>query len=113
MISSMLTLTDMQVLIALTVMGAGLCSLAAGIIVLVSRGFSKEMKVLAAQSAKLSEKGMSHDMEGVVAGVGEILGLLNQLTKTSTGVGMFLMAAGVGLIGAAYYVVMQVQWPLV
>jgi len=112
MISTMLSLTDMQVLIAMTVMGAGLCSLAAGIIVLASRGFSKEMRVLAAQSAKLSEKGMSHDMAGVVSGVGEILGLLNQLTRTSTGVGMFLMAAGIGLIGAAYYVVMQIQWPL-
>ncbi|MCX6027175.1 MAG: hypothetical protein NTY23_13140 [Chloroflexi bacterium] len=112
MISTMLSLTDMQVLIALTVMGAGLCSLAAGIIVLASRGFSKEMRVLAAQSAKLSEKGMSHDMADVVSGAAEILGLLNQLTRTSTGVGMFLMAAGIGLIGAAYYVVMQIQWPL-
>jgi hypothetical protein len=88
----MLTLTDMQVLIALTVMGAGLYSLAAGIVVLVSHS-SKEMKVLAAQSAKLSERGMSHDMKQWR--VWADLGLLNQLTKTPTGVGMFLMA-GVG-----------------
>jgi benzoyl-CoA reductase/2-hydroxyglutaryl-CoA dehydratase subunit BcrC/BadD/HgdB len=110
MISGSMNLQDLQILIALTAMGAGLCSLAAGILVLASSGFSRDMHTLAAQSAKLGAKAVTHDVAGLVTDVSDILSMINQLTKTSTGIGVFLMAMGIAMMGAAYFIVLQIHW---
>lgn len=110
MFSGTINLLDLQLLIALTLMGAGLCSLAAGILVLASSGFSRDMHTLATQSAKIGAKAVSHDVTNLVGDVSDILTAINQMTKTSTGIGAFLMIMGVVLLTAAYLIIGQIRW---
>ena len=111
MFSGTINLLDLQLLIALTLMGAGLCSLAAGILVLASSGFSRDMHTLATQSAKIGAKAVTHDVTNLVTDVSDILSVINQMTKTTTGIGVFMMLMGVVLLGAAYFVILQIHWP--
>jgi hypothetical protein len=36
---------------------------------------------------------------------------INQLVRTASGVGTFLLLSGMMMIAAAYWVVTQIQWP--
>jgi hypothetical protein len=80
-----------------------LCLLA-GIVILISRSFSKEMRTLADTSSELSKRAINHDMTSLSNSVAEILATVNQMMKTAAGVGAFLILVGVGLMAAAYWI---------
>ncbi|MFV1858369.1 MAG: hypothetical protein ACC647_03360 [Anaerolineales bacterium] len=104
-----LSTIDMQMIIAATIfILGGLCVLL-GIFVLVSRGYSREIRALATQSARLGRKGMADEVTGLVNSASELVGALNSLVKTASGAGLFLIILGVGMIAASYWVVVQIQ----
>jgi len=100
---------DMQMIIATTAFILGCMCVLLGIFVLVSRGFSKEIRALATNSARLGRKGMAEEVTGLVNSASELVGALNSLVKTASGAGLFLILMGVGMIAASYWVVDQVQ----
>ncbi len=104
-----LSTIDMQMIIAATVFVLGCMCILLGIFVLVSRGYSKEIRALAANSARLGRKGMAEEVTGLVNSASELVGALNSLVKTASGAGLFLILMGVGMIAASYWVVDQVQ----
>ena len=100
---------DMQIIIATTAFILGCICVLLGIFVLVSRGYSKEIRALATHSARLGRKGMADEVTGLVNSASELVGALNSLVKTASGAGLFLILTGVGMIAASYWVVDQVQ----
>ena len=104
-----LSTMDMQVIIAVTAFVLGCMCVLLGIFVLVSRGYSREIRSLAAHSARLGHKGLAEDVSGLVNSASELVTALNQLVKTSSGAGLFLILVGIGMIAASYWVVMQMQ----
>jgi hypothetical protein len=103
MIVQYITQPDLQVGIILLLLGAGLVSLLAGILILIGRGFSKEMRTLASASTELSKRAINHDMTALSDSVSEILSQINQMMKTAAGTGAFLILTGVGLMAGAYW----------
>jgi len=104
-----LSTIDMQMIIATTAFILGCMCVLLGIFVLVSRGYSKEIRALATHSARLGRKGMAEEVTGLVNSASELVAALNSLVKTASGAGLFLILVGVGMIAASYWVVDQVQ----
>ena len=104
-----LSTVDMEIIIGVTAFVLGCMCVLLGIFVLISRGYSREIRSLAHQSALLGRKGMAEDVSGLVNSASELVVALNQLVKTSSGAGLFLIMVGIGMIAASYWVVMQMQ----
>jgi hypothetical protein len=103
MIVQYVTQPDLQVGIILILLGSGLLSLLAGILILIGRSFTREMRTLADTSTELSKRAINHDMTSLAESVTEILSQVNQLMKTAAGVGAFLIIVGVVLMAGAYW----------
>jgi hypothetical protein len=103
MIVQYVTQPDLQVGIILILLGSGLLSLLAGILILIGRSFTREMRTLADTSTELSKRAINHDMTSLAESVTEILSQVNQLMKTAAGVGAFLIIVGVALMAGAYW----------
>jgi hypothetical protein len=107
-----LSMTDIQILISASVFIIGCLCVVMGAIVLVSRGYSREVRAIAAHTAKLGQKGVASEATGLVNSASELVASINQLVKTANGIGVFLIMLGLTMIGAAYWVVQQIQWPV-
>lgn len=103
MILDYFTQPNLEMGIILVLLGCGILCLLAGILILVCRGFTKEMRVLAGTSTELSKRALNHDMTALVSSASEILSLINQMMKTAAGVGAFLILVGVALMSVAYW----------
>jgi hypothetical protein len=100
---------DMQMIIGATAFILGCMCVLLGIFVLMSRGYSREIRALATQSARLGRKGMAEEVTGLVNSASELVGALNSLVKTASGAGLFLIIVGIGMIAASYWIVDQIQ----
>jgi methyl-accepting chemotaxis protein len=105
-----LSMTDMQILIAAAVFLLGCLSMIVGVLVLISRGHTREMQTLAAHTARLAQKGLTDEIGGLVRSASELVTSLNQLVRTATGSGSFLITLGLALITASYWVIQQIEW---
>ncbi|HET7010976.1 MAG TPA: hypothetical protein VFI11_09395 [Anaerolineales bacterium] len=105
------TMRDMQILIAGAVFVLGCMSVLLGTYVLISRGYSKEVRALAASTARLGQKGLAEEVSGLVNSASTLVTALNELVRSANGVGLFLTMLGLMMIGAAYWVVTEIQWP--
>ena len=99
--------SQLQLILVLSLLGMGGLSLAGGIFVLIKKTFSKEVEVIANQMAKLAQKGIADDVSGLVGNASSLIDSLNQLTKTASGIGIFLVLIGCGLITAAGFLIFR------
>lgn len=103
------TVVDMQIVIGAAVFVLGGMCVLLGAFVLVTRGYSRDIRALASQTARLGQKGMAEEVTGLVRSSTELVGALNRLVKTASGAGLFLITIGMVMIGSAYWVVTQIQ----
>ncbi len=94
-------------IIVIVMAGLGAISLAAGIFILFRKVMGDELKVIATQTTRLAQKGIAEEISGLVGNASALLDALNQLVKTTTGVGVFLSLIGFILMVAAYYLGLQ------
>ncbi len=95
-------------IIVVALFALGSISLASGIFILFKKVMGEELKVIANQTAKLAQKGLAEEVAGLVGNASALLNALNQLIKTTTGVGVFLTLIGFILMVVAYYLAMQI-----
>jgi hypothetical protein len=69
----------------------GVVSMGIGVYILVSKVIGGDLKVIAEQTKKLGEKGISEDVAGLVGNASSLIDALNQLVKTTSGIGVFLI----------------------
>jgi hypothetical protein len=85
----------------------GAIALSSGIFVLFRKVMGDELKVIASQTARLAQKGITEEITGLVGNASALLEALNSLVKTTTGVGVFLTLIGFILMVVAYYLGLQ------
>jgi hypothetical protein len=102
-----LNLQDTLSVIVAAMAGLGVIALAAGIFVLFRKVMGDELKVIANQTTRLAQKGIAEEITGLVGNASSLLEALNQLVKTTTGVGVFLTLIGFILMVVAYYLGLQ------
>lgn len=107
-----LNFTDVQIVIAGAVFLLGCMCVVFGTFVLISRGYSKEVRALASHTARIGQKGVAQEITGLVNSASELVASLNQLVKTANGIGVFLIVLGLAMMGAAYWMILQIEWTI-
>ena len=97
------------IIMAASMLVLGVISLAAGIIILVFRVSGNDVKTLATQTVRLAQKGVADEVSGLVGNASALLDALNQLVRTTTGVGVFLILVGFILFAGAFYLAQQLH----
>ena len=82
----------------------GIASFAIGLTILVTRSGGKDINTLATQSAMLAKKGIAEEVAGLVGNIQVLLGTLNEMVRTATGIGGFLIILGVLMMGVGYWI---------
>lgn len=104
-----MSFNDFILTMAACLLGLGVIIMAIGIYVLISRVVGKDIKAIANQTARLAQKGIAEDVAGLVGNASSLIEALNQLVKTSAGVGAFLILIGLCLMAASYGLISQLH----
>lgn len=102
--------SDTLLLMAAALFFLGMCTLAMGLFVLVTRTMNKDIKSISAHASKLMQKGIADELAGLASNASSLLETISQLVRTAAGVGIFVTALGLGMMAAAYWIVLQVNW---
>jgi hypothetical protein len=80
-----------------------------GIIILASKALSSDLKTISAQTTELAQKGIAEDVSGLVGNASALMSALEQLVKTATGIGVFMVLLGIILIGSSLYIFLNIN----
>jgi Trk-type K+ transport system membrane component len=105
-----LSFTDIQIIIAAAVFVLGFLLVLIGALVLISRGYSREIRALTAHTARLGQKGLAQEVTGLVNGATELVASINQLVRTASGIGIFLISLGIAMMSSGYWIIQQIDW---
>lgn len=104
----MLTPFNLAVLIIGLLFFLGMLTFAAGVLILAFRASSSDLKTLASQTARLAQKGLAEDVAGLVGNASNLVDAMNQLVRTTRGVGIFLTIMGMLMMGLACWLAIQI-----
>lgn len=104
--------SDTLLIMAAALFFLGMCTLAMGLFVLVTRTMNADLKNISSHAAKMMQKGIADEIAGLAGNASALLDTISQLVKTAAGVGIFVTALGLGMMAAAYWIVLQVSWAL-
>ncbi len=102
--------SDTLLIMAAALFFLGMCTLAMGLFVLVTRTMNADLKNISSHAAKLMQKGIADEIAGLAGNASALLDTISQLVKTAAGVGIFVTTLGLGMMAAAYWIVLQVNW---
>lgn len=105
---SALNSSEILKVIVVALFAMGIISLAAGIFILFKNVLGEELKTIASQTVKLAQKGLADEVAGLVGNASSLLNALNQLIKTTSGIGVFLTLTGIILMIVAYYLTLRI-----
>jgi len=97
----------LMMVMAASLLVMGVISLAAGILTLVLRVSGRDIHTLASQTLRLAQKGVAEEVSGLVGNASALLEALNQLVRTTTGVGVFLILVSLLLFAGAFFLMKQ------
>ena len=100
--SEFLTVDDLRLLMGLTFFVLGLIALGAGMLMLITGPYRKEAKILAAQSARISQKALTDNIATIAQSATALVEAVNNLIRTSSGNAIVLIVVGALFEGAAY-----------
>ena len=103
-----MTINDFLLTMATVILICGVAMLGIGVFTMIGKIMGKEMRTIADQTAKLAQKGLTDDVAGLVGNARTLIQVLNEMIKTTAGVGMFLIMLGIAFVIAAYLLVMKI-----
>ncbi len=104
-----MTVSDFLLSMATALLISGIVVLGIGVYILIAKLMGKELRTIAEQTTKLAQKGITDDISGLVGNARTLIEALNNMVKTTAGVGILLMIVGFVLLGAAYALVLQIK----
>lgn len=90
----------------------GFITLGISIFILTKQAMGKNLQTIAEQTTKLAGKGITENISGLVGNASSLINALDDLARSNTGIGIFLVFLSLVLIGAAYFLVQQINFPL-
>lgn len=96
---------DFVFIVAASLTLLGVISIGAGIILLISRASGRAVQTLATQAARLAQKGLAEEISGLVGNASALVQALNELIRTTTGIGLFLVIMGFVMLISAFLMV--------
>ena len=104
-----MTINDFLLTMATVLLVCGVLVLGVGVVTLIGKFMGKELRTIADQTTKLAQKGITEDVAGLVGNARSLIEVLNQMVKTTAGIGIFLVILGIALLGSAYVLVSQIH----
>jgi hypothetical protein len=86
----------------------GMACAITGIIILTTRAAGRDIHTLATQTTRLAQKGLAEEVAGLVGNATTLLDAMNQLIRTTAGVGVFLTIFGVLVMVAGAWLALQI-----
>jgi hypothetical protein len=102
------TASELLLFIAVILFVLGGILVLAGTIVLLARTRNKDVQTLALQTTRLAQKGILECVAGLVGNASSLLDATNQLVRTTTGIGVFIVMIGLLLITASIIILTQI-----
>jgi hypothetical protein len=100
---------EIQVKMAMGLFLIGVLTFWIGVFLLVFKAAGKDMRALATQTTRLVQKGLAEDIAGLVGNASILLNAVNEMTRTTTGIGIFLTTIGLALMAAAIGLVIRLS----
>jgi len=85
----------------------GMLTFIGGILILAFRTSGTDIQTLAAQTARLAQKGLAEEVAGLVGNASDLVDAMNQLVRTTRGIGIFLVVTGILMMGIASWLAIQ------
>lgn len=104
-----MAISDLIVSMVICLFVMGVISIGAGVYILLSKVVGEDLRTLATQTAKLAQKGLAEEISGLIGNASSLVDAMNQLVRTTTGVGVFMVLTGFVFIVAAYYLIIQIS----
>lgn len=103
-----MTINDVLLTMTVCIFFVGIVSLGAGVFILISRVLNDDLRVLANETSQLAKKGISDEISGLVGNASLLIESLNQLIRTTSGIGLALVLIGISLNVVAYFLLQQI-----
>jgi hypothetical protein len=100
--SAYVSAEDVRLLMGLIFFPAGLLAMVTGLVMLVAHPYRDEAKILAAQSARLGQKGVGDNIAVAAQSATALIDAVNNLIRTSSGNALIIILVGAVLEVAAY-----------
>jgi hypothetical protein len=97
----------LKTVMSLVVFASGMFNIVFGVWRLLGRDFQNTMKSLALQTTRISQKAITDDIAGIADSAARLMDSVNQLVRTSAGIGAFLAILGMLQVVAAYWIVVH------
>jgi hypothetical protein len=98
---------ELLLIMAFSLFVLGMLTTITGILILTTRVTSKDLRTIANQTSRLAQKGLAEEVAGLVGNASSLLDAMNQLVRTTAGVGVFLTLFGMGMICAAGWLALK------
>jgi hypothetical protein len=95
---------ELQMTMATVTFLLGLVVLAISIFILTRQAIGRDIQTIAQQTTKLAEKGITENIAGLVGNASALINALHDLSKSNTGIGVFLVFLGIALLTTAYFI---------
>ena len=104
-----MTVNDFLLTMACALLLCGVVILGIGVYTLIGKIMGKELRTIADQTAKIAQKGITDEISGLVGNARSLIEVLNDMVKTTAGIGIFLVVLGFLLMATAYVLVLQIR----
>jgi hypothetical protein len=68
-----------------------------------------DLRTIARQTTALAQKGLTEEISGLVGNATALIAAVNDLVKTTSGIGIFLILVGIVAIGCAMAILSMVK----
>lgn len=99
---------EILTLMAVILFILGIACTITGIIILTIRVSGGDLRTLAMQTTRLAQKGMADDIAGLVGNASNLLAALNDMVRTTAGIGVFITVIGIILMISASMLALRI-----
>jgi hypothetical protein len=103
-----MTIHEIYTIMAVSLFLMGIISVGAGVYILIARSVGTDIREITEQTTKLAQKGITDEIAGLVGNASSLIDAINNLIRTTTGIGIFLIMIGCLLLIGAYYMIRQI-----
>jgi hypothetical protein len=102
-----ITVNELQLIMLIGIFLLGSITFLLGLAILVYGAWGKDLRTLADQTTRLAQKGLTDEVSGLVGNASALLTTLNEMTRTSTGIGFYMTIIGALLMLLSCIVILK------
>jgi hypothetical protein len=100
---------DLQLAMTVGAFLLGMLTCSTGVFILVSGAMRRDLRDLASQTTKLAQKGLADEISGLVGNASTLINTVNEMARTTAGIGIFLTLLGLVLMAVSAWLVFKIQ----